>query len=1147
LVPDGWSRRPVLAVPLLEVEGRLDGQLTGEEWRRTSQAGGLMDPATGVGPRDPAFFRVYWTREALHIGFRVTYPKWQHNPKATLTAGHHAGAELYSRDDNIEITLVPCAPESSGAVKAAYVFAGNAAGGWSSQRVDLASGRGDTNWKPDWSYKTAPGLSDWSGELKVPFASLAADGVPAPRDGTVWQMELMSRKVSLGNQIVSWANMWFGPESGFVAGKKGLLRFVEKPLAFQVASIGRYDHGGRKLMGYRTIILNSGTTTEKLRLEAWVFRAPKGRPKGRETFLDLWDKAALVKAGRKEADFPAFRTWEKFMEELNEIYHPYNHRSTSTELKPGGASYFAQEFPLEEGEYLVAYRVADEQGRVLGAQVCAYLIAPALELELVPYFLYYRKLGVTARLGDVPNLTKGDLVRCALQTADGRQMISRAETTFDGAREETTLYLDAALRPGRYRVEAGVWSSAGQQRVAQTAAVERPPDPDWWIEGRSIGREPLVPWPWTPVEEKNGTVSVWGRRYIFGGAPMPRSIETRGAELLAGPVELLLRSSSRQVAWAAMTRQSNTGETVTFAGASQFAAVHTQVEFDGMMRFDVTLRPVGGMTGIEVMELRIPVKPAFATLLTSGGIRTAVARHKIGDNEQGSLNDFFRGHPDGAMPFARDVMLLCEDRAIQWFAESDRGWENADSEKAIRVERAADRVTLVVSFIGRPVVLREPRTFTWGLIVTPVKPPVWKERNAYNAHAGLESDLQGRTCQKLLRNDEQTRRELADEFRLYKECGMGGIHSYFVRMQFFGSPRCFDAEQEKLVRCYSDLVHAAGLRFQGYGMWGVSGRFPGFEHFGKEMLQTPFKNIGFGAYAKTPKGPFAEYHLHGLRHSIRAVGLDGIHVDGGSTPELDVNELAGHRWSREGEEHGTFPVFAMRDYLKRLYRLFQTEVGARAANNFGQGYGPMYYLDCFSDNRGVGEADLSRGRTLAEMFTPERFRAAYLTEPHGLRTTMHWWNWQRPPFTENEMQTLLALHNVPRVISGGNLQLYGHVRSYEPNANPWLQAFKIIEPYRLRGEFHGYWERRWLDAEPKELCVSYHLLRLENRALLVLGNWTTQPMTARFTVDPARLSLRGEIAEVRDALLETPISQQDGRWRQEIGPQGYRLIEVRTK
>jgi hypothetical protein len=327
-------------------------------------------------------------------------------------------------------------------------------------------------------------------------------------------------------------------------------------------------------------------------------------------------------------------------------------------------------------------------------------------------------------------------------------------------------------------------------------------------------------------------------------------------------------------------------------------------------------------------------------------------------------------------------------------------------------------------------------------------------------------------------------------------------------------------------------------------MWGVSSRFPGFESFGKEMLQTPFRNIGFGAYAKTPKGPFPEYHLHGLRHTIRAAGIDGIHVDGGSTPELDANELAGHRWFRDGEEHGTFPVFAMRDYLKRLCRLFQTECGQRAANNFGQGYGPMYYLDCFCDNRATGEADYHRGKTLAEIFTPERFRAGYITEPHGLRTTLHWWNWLRPPVFENQMQTITALHNVPRVVSGGNIQLFGKVRSYDAKANPWLQVFKITEPYKRLGEFHGYWERRWIDVEPNTVYVSYHLLKEDNRALLVLGNWSSEELNVSFSVVLERLGLAGTIGEVRDALLDEPIERQAGRWPLRIASQSYRLVEV---
>ena len=95
-----------------------------------------------------------------------------------------------------------------------------------------------------------------------------------------------------------------------------------------------------------------------------------------------------------------------------------------------------------------------------------------------------------------------------------------------------------------------------------------------------------------------------------------------------------------------------------------------------------------------------------------------------------------------AHAFKPFVWLGDEDRGLAWFCESDRGWYPADPNRAITIDRRKNETVLRCHLIDRPMPVKGPLEYTFGLQATPVKNPektVWDYRITHHGAYGLES------------------------------------------------------------------------------------------------------------------------------------------------------------------------------------------------------------------------------------------------------------------------------------------------------------------------------------------------------------------------------------------------------------------------
>ena len=128
--------------------------------------------------------------------------------------------------------------------------------------------------------------------------------------------------------------------------------------------------------------------------------------------------------------------------------------------------------------------------------------------------------------------------------------------------------------------------SMGLAAFALTEDPGKVSDKVWLNNKLGLGHE--VPPPWTPVQAKDNTVSVWGRKIILSGSGFPEQIINQGQPMLCSPLVLkAVLSSGRTIALkpGKVKLLKKYSDHAIFAGVSSgggiSAKVKTTVEFDG--------------------------------------------------------------------------------------------------------------------------------------------------------------------------------------------------------------------------------------------------------------------------------------------------------------------------------------------------------------------------------------------------------------------------------------------------------------------------------------------------------------------------------------------------------------------------------------
>ncbi len=1142
---DQWERQPILAVPPVHgTAPKIDGHVDFKEWYYAACVSAFYDPEIGGLTQYPVRMYLCYDDQALYVALTITRPPMNPTPKATFAAGPHPS--IWWKDDNFELVVTPGIPGKT--TQYGYAFAGNSIGGYSDLRYHTTASGSDAAWNGKWEYKATRGRDTWSAELKIPYSQF--EGVTAPKPGDQWLFDTAIQSVTPHKQMFDWSHMWSFGQSSYRSTTKGRLIFVDKngPI-FRLSQVGAMSPTGKLKekgitpIGMRAVLYNQGDKPYTLDCLAELYRSDR-RAEGMLNFMDLWDRLLTARRTGQPVTDPnettqSFRNEASFLKELNERYHPVQTVSHKITVPAGKAAYFPLDVAKKTGEYVVAYRFKDAAtGQLLASQAVPFEIRPKFDVALTPYFLEHQKLRVDIHTQDIKSAAPQ--VRVQLKV-DGKTLASEQRPLEKNLSGEMHLYLSTADWPQKTKgqIVAELVDAEGKILESQTRTLERPADPAWW--NQHLGLSQVVPAPFEPVKaDGKNTVQVWNRAYRLGDNGLPASITSRGAELLSRPVSLKLdRPLKSQLHQLSATPRDAIFESVGQDDQLKLTT-RTTVHYDGTLRFDIDLTPTGGQAQVKRLTLDIPLQKQWARLFTYNSTSTNFSRNEK-DGLAGAIDRWFKEHPKGSMPFTFAFFLGYYDRGIQWFCPSDRGWSNADENQKIALVREGDSVILRISIVDKPLTLDKPLKLNFGLTVTPTKSNPPRGLDWAEAPYGKPSALRETGLEKLEK-----------QMPIHRECGIRIVSSYLSDgTTIFGQPWCYDQGDRKFLKAFADLAHKYGLLYRPYSGWGINTNIPEFNTFGKEMLKEPRRNAGWGSYWHNPRSKaWADWWLGGARDCAQNLDFDGMYLDGTVMPELTANELDDMGWRDEqGNLHGTYPVWACREFLERLYILLHNEMGdkTRGFVDVHDGREPLYFVNVFADTTTSGEYHLKRGKTVLEVFSPAEYAAYYATYLQGNSRRFIWWNWMKLPITENEMRGMDLLHDQLTVT---NASMYQRSEvGYDRDTNPWVRL-RMLRAHYAQGEFVPYWDDRnpaVIDAQPTGLLASAWVNRKDKRALVAVVNLADKPWKGEVRLNLKRLGVDADAA-LADGMFDLPLNRSaSAPLPLSIEPQRYRLILVNDR
>ncbi len=1113
-------RLPVVAAPLMPEAPTIDGTVHRAEWSAAARLAPFVAMDTALATEEPNVGWIGHTAEALHVAWRFSRPPYAPPP---MSGTDPLGVW---RDDCMEMFLRP--PGERGALN----FVGNAAG---VHEEGYRTSATDKRWSVEWTYAARVTETGWEGELAIPFASLERE---APEPGEVWGFTIANNQRSpRGMQATwSWLREWKADRDF------GFLTFAGDPLAARVLQAGEIS---RSEVGALLEVSNFGDGPAAARVTVSLHRPTEPDI----SWFRGYDSAAdpLADAGDAERDLPAeevlpraLEGWEQVAREEHEVLVP---------ARQSRRVVLAQQAP--RGGYLLHYEVTDAAtGAILAAGPLAFERRAPLEVVLTPYVLSAGAVEVTADYRRVPGISESDELTVALLPAEGEPPIAMERRSVDVANGRTILDLDVSDVPaGDYLVGCALVPPEGAPRAERTEDLHVPEPPEWW--DHPVGHPEAtdtVPPPWTPMRVLKDGFAVWNREIGLGDALQPASITAGGSEMLAGPVRLHLSADGLTVGESEVTLHRKTGmswEAPLSADALSGELV-LSAEFDGFMKYTLSLRPEGDGARLDRLVLEIPLSPELAQYYNHGSLGTPPGHGLVEvRNEAGEVAG------DGlAIPFSFSVWVGDAERGINWVAEDDQWWRPADAERAIVIDRSDAGATLRINFVEEPLAIDEPVTFEWALLPTPSKP--MNERYLHDLYLVQRA---------FFLNEEMT--GLADNTGEYIDALVDAGANAMIHWSWAGKslwnddfsapayrPTELNQVKRRAFKQAIDMAHQAGIdHVIVYALWAVITDWPGLQHFWQEMPLHPLLPTP-GGYKQCSAKPFADWHVWTLAQTVRELGIDGVYLDGGANPRICTNMHHGHGYiDEDGNPHGSYGVFAKREHLKRIYTLFHGELvddGLVYVHHSGT-FLPA--IESFADIHHGGEGT---------DFVMDDFIGKFYGRPFGLPVTFTRWNvaWYPERRINSWRLALLAdatIKATPQMIASktsaweeGRRENYND--GYDLSSQPVWWIWQAHKRFPFEGsQWLPYWEIEpyvRIAGDAGDLYAAMHL-NPGRAALLTVSSFRDEPTQVELRVDWRRMGFEPGAVTVTDAITEETVPVTAEGLTLEVLEQRFRLLEIR--
>lgn len=1147
--PESTARYPVMRVPP-GPKPTLSGvfEVESQEWRPAHQSHDFIaidGDDKGAAGQYPTNAILKYNAEALYVGFKTEMPVGA-KPKISATTGRDVGMA----DDGFEIFL---SPDDN---KTIFQIGGNAAGiTWERKFID-GKAQDWNAWNPNVTLKTQVENAYWTGEWEIPWKEF---GIAPPQPESIWRVNFVSKRKTPKPQIEAWS--YWREDLDFASNGRMIIGDKNQPQFYMMQG---WKQGWKSDGSGMWPNLTPAWDAPPQKVETIVeLRRRDISPATPQTFL------TELQARRNKAEGEG-GTFAPLGEDVNDVLKsfndtPYSVRDT-IQIPYEGDGRFAPRLTYEAGgDYVLQYYYRDVTNPakpfLIAGGALPFRIRQGVQLDVTPYLLTRQSVVASADLRAVGSKQKPARLRASIRPEKSDKILVEKTVDYPKDARTTDIEISAKELPvgARYRVVVEVLDEAGKAITSGAGAFNRPPDPFWWTQRNELGAKPEVPKPWTPIEWKNGIASVWNRKLKLDDNLFPQQIESGGKGILAAPIRLEMIQDGKVVEWQKSPskvleqRPGNVRfESTQDGGGARVRSTHN-FEFDGFSEYNLWVEPEGEKVAVDELDLVIPLKAEYAQFLTNYANAPGPAPKNI--RFAGKVPDHFSSPVMITTWLGNDedggLELSCES-ARDWFIGKDKTLES------IVVDKRGDTVEARFRFINERMTLDRARHFRFGLIATPTKPLTPMQRNWKIDPISLSLKVPGQKDSFTIVKDnnqwkEESVKHSDDTVRQFFEYYDGYDVLVFFSPQDWatenGSPwpeRVRDPEIRQHIKDQEKVLREHGVIAARYGGWGVWTGAEDYDPWGKEMLASPREPTIWDQYVHTYESPFVEWAVGSWAMNARELGVRGVRFDTVFPWWSSANPYYDEAWVSEtdGKTYGKFGLFRAREYMKKLYRIFNGGEVDEGIIYHPAGGPPMMLIESFMTIRETGEGFYMKANSLKEGYDQNAMRVWMSGRPYGFLEMASIKG--EPLAPNNRIGALLAAGITPRMMHRIIVDVPAYAPlSYLMPATAIRDAWQWVD--RGTAQFHPHWKNKDLvtsSSDAGEHYVSFYS-QPGKKVLLVATNYEKKDAVVNIKLGLAKIGFQPDVKlEAKDAITGEAIEIKDGVLALQCGPELYRLVKI---
>lgn len=466
-------------------------------------------------------------------------------------------------------------------------------------------------------------------------------------------------------------------------------------------------------------------------------------------------------------------------------------------------------------------------------------------------------------------------------------------------------------------------------------------------------------------------VTPWNRKYTLDGSPFLSSIISGGEELLAAPMRLVGLENGNEIVVTDVTSDTIYGyeegkeiKACQYMRSSRFLYnISLSAEYDGMMDWSLTLATHGNWVaqtfGLAKQDtdprdlgrlwLEIPLKKSAAISYQYSPQGPALFDGKRPDMPVELYAAGAMPKESLALPFVHQLYVGNDKAGFALFFESDKNWQVDDPGHAIECIVGESEVVIRVHLLdSEPCMWKNskgsnnginlmPISFRIGMQVTPIKPFPKDPYTEHNMHIDC--------FKKILEPYEEflfTPFGDTNEIAIDRIARMGVntlyIHEKWNDMQ--NSPFLTRTAANRL-KLIVDEAHKRGMKVMPYFGYEISTLSPLFNEKYEEVIygdmtwhwyRFPWQRAPQVCYNSSWQDIFVE----NVEKLMDEFGFDGLYLDSIITSRPCRNEKHGCGYrDADGNLHYTYPVFAIRNLMKRLCAAVEKRGGTICSHSYG--------------------------------------------------------------------------------------------------------------------------------------------------------------------------------------------------------------------